>query len=65
MIETLSVIIQVSYFKLTGGQRIFRMSPIHHHYELKGWKETKVFGVFCCAGVVFGILGLLILGMSR
>ena len=65
VIETLSVIIQVSYFKLTGGQRIFLMSPIHHHYELKGWKETKVVRVFCCAGVVFGILGLLILSLSR
>lgn len=65
VIETLSVIIQVSYFKLTGGQRIFLMSPIHHHYELKGWKETKVVRVFCCAGVVFGIFGLLMLGLSR
>ena len=59
VIETLSVIIQVSYFKLTGGQRIFLMSPIHHHYELKGWKETKVVRVFCLEGVMFGILGLL------
>lgn len=46
MIEILSVILQVSYFKLTHGKRIFRMSPIHHHFELGGWSETKVVGVF-------------------
>jgi len=58
VIETLSVIIQVSYFKLTGGQRIFLMSPIHHHYELKGWPETKVVRTFWAAGVFFGIVAL-------
>ncbi len=46
VIEVLSVIIQVSYFKLTGGKRVFRMAPIHHHFELCGWKETKVVAVF-------------------
>ncbi len=61
VIEALSVIIQVSYFKLTGGQRIFLMSPIHHHFELKGWKETKVVHRFWAAGVVFGILALLLI----
>jgi phospho-N-acetylmuramoyl-pentapeptide-transferase len=55
MIELLSVILQVSYFKLTHGKRIFKMSPIHHHFELCGWGEKKlcfVFGgitlVLCC-----------------
>ena len=47
VIETLSVIIQVTYFKKTGGKRVFRMAPIHHHFELGGWHETKVVRVFC------------------
>lgn len=46
MIEVASVIIQVTYFKLTGGKRFFRMAPIHHHFELGGWSETKVVAVF-------------------
>lgn len=46
MIEVCSVIIQVTYFKLTGGKRFFRMAPIHHHFELGGWSETKVVAVF-------------------
>ncbi len=44
--ETLSDIIQVTYFKLTHGKRIFKMTPLHHHFELCGWKETKVVAVF-------------------
>lgn len=44
--EVLSVIIQVLYFKATGGKRFFKMAPLHHHYELSGWKETKVVLVF-------------------
>jgi len=47
VIEALSVIIQVTYFKKSGGKRIFRMAPIHHHFELGGWHETKVVRVFC------------------
>ena len=46
MIEVLSVILQVTYFKLTGGRRIFKMAPIHHHFELCGWSETRVVAVF-------------------
>ncbi|MBR5473999.1 MAG: phospho-N-acetylmuramoyl-pentapeptide-transferase [Lachnospiraceae bacterium] len=46
LIEVLSVIIQVTYFKKTGGKRIFRMAPIHHHFELGGWSETRVVAVF-------------------
>lgn len=56
--ETLSVILQVASFKLTG-KRIFRMSPLHHHYELKGWKETKVVTVFWSATLLLCIVGLL------
>ena len=47
VIEALSVIIQVTYFKKSGGKRVFRMAPIHHHFELGGWHETKVVKMFC------------------
>lgn len=56
VIETLSVIIQVISFKLTG-RRIFRMSPIHHHFELSGWKETKVVARFYLVAILFALLG--------
>lgn len=46
LMEVLSVIIQVSYFKMTGGKRVFKMAPIHHHFELCGWSETRVVAVF-------------------
>lgn len=58
--EALSVIIQVVYFKRTGGKRIFRMSPLHHHFELLGWPETKVTARFWLASVVLSGLGLAI-----
>lgn len=45
-IEVLSVIIQVGYFKISGGKRIFKMAPIHHHFELSGWSETRVVAIF-------------------
>jgi len=44
--EVISVVLQVGYFKLTHGKRIFRMAPIHHHFELCGWSETQVVAVF-------------------
>ena len=46
LVEVLSVIMQVTYFKMTGGKRIFKMAPIHHHFELCGWSETRVVAVF-------------------
>ena len=55
--EALSVIMQVSYFKMTGGRRIFRMSPLHHHFELGGWPETKVTARFWTASLVLSALG--------
>ncbi len=61
MIEAMSVILQVSYFKLTGGKRLFRMSPIHHHFHLKGWPEPKVVARFWLAGMIFAILGMILL----
>lgn len=50
--ETLSDIIQVGYFKLTHGKRIFKMAPLHHHFEMCGWKETKVVAVFTAVSVI-------------
>ena len=57
VIETLSVIIQVFWFKRTG-KRVFKMAPIHHHFELKGWAESKVINRFWIIGGMLAILGL-------
>lgn len=63
LLETLSDIIQVTYFKLTHGKRIFRMAPLHHHFEMGGWSEEKLFTVFtlvtlvCCVLACFGVMG--------
>ena len=65
MMETLSVILQVGYFKLTHGKRLFKMSPIHHHFEMCGWKEEKICGIFTgvtavmCLLAWFGISGMI------
>ena len=59
--EVLSVIIQVSYFKATGGKRIFKMAPIHHHFELCGWSETRVVAVFSIVTAILCLIGLLAL----
>ena len=56
--EAMSVIIQVTYFRLTGGKRIFRMSPLHHHYELGGWNEVKVVRVFTFVSFLLSAVGL-------
>ncbi len=53
--EALSVIFQVAYFKFTGGQRIFRMAPIHHHFELKGWPEPKVIVRFWIIAIILAL----------
>ncbi len=57
--EVLSVMIQVSYFKMTKGKRIFKMAPIHHHFELSGWKETKVVAVFAIITAFLSCIALL------
>ena len=54
--ETLSDIIQVGYFKLTHGKRIFKMAPLHHHFEMCGWNETKVVAVFTAVSTVFCVI---------
>ena len=58
VIETASVLIQVAYFKATGGKRIFRMSPLHYHYELKGWDEEKITLRFWIVGIIAGLIGV-------
>ena len=58
VMEAASVIIQVGYFKKTGGKRIFRMTPIHHHFELGGWKETKIVQVFAGSSLLLGLIGI-------
>ncbi len=56
--ETLSVAIQVLYFKYSGGKRIFRMAPLHHHFELKGWPEPKIIVRFWIVTLIFVLIGL-------
>ena len=59
LIEVLSVMIQVTYFKKTGGKRIFKMAPIHHHFELCGWSETRVVAVFSIATALLCLIALM------
>lgn len=59
VVEVLSVIIQVVYYKISGGKRIFKMAPLHHHFELCGWKETKVVAVFSIITAMLCLLAVL------
>lgn len=59
LVEVLSVIIQVTYFKKTGGKRIFKMAPIHHHFELCGWSETRVVAVFSIVTAILCLIAYL------
>ncbi|HCU79840.1 MAG TPA: phospho-N-acetylmuramoyl-pentapeptide-transferase, partial [Chloroflexi bacterium] len=56
--ETLSVAMQVLYFKWSGGRRIFRMAPLHHHFELMGWSETQVVQRFWLVSILSGMIGV-------
>ena len=58
VLEAMSVILQVGYFKATGGQRLFKMAPLHHHFELSGWSEPKVITRFVIMGIIFALLSL-------
>ena len=58
IVETLSDIIQVGYFKLSHGKRIFKMAPIHHHFEMCGWSEIKIVTVFTAVSTLFCALAL-------
>jgi phospho-N-acetylmuramoyl-pentapeptide-transferase len=58
VVEALSVILQVSFFKVSNGRRIFRMAPLHHHFELKGWPEPKVIVRFWIIAIILGLVSL-------
>ena len=57
--EVLSVIIQVSYFKMSGGKRLLKMAPLHHHFEQCGWPETKVVFTFWIVTIVLAWIGII------
>ncbi|MGE5677410.1 MAG: phospho-N-acetylmuramoyl-pentapeptide-transferase [Pseudomonadota bacterium] len=59
VLEALSVMIQVGYFKLTHGKRFFKMAPLHHHFELSGWDESKVVAVFIIVSIILSLIGIL------
>ena len=59
LVEVLSVMMQVSYFKLTKGKRIFKMAPIHHHFEMCGWSETRVVAVFSIVTAIMCMIALM------
>ena len=58
VVEALSVIIQVGFFKVSNGKRVFRMAPLHHHFELKGWPEPKVIVRFWIIAIILGLVSL-------
>ncbi len=60
VIEAMSDVLQIGYFKATHGKRIFKMAPIHHHFEMSGWKEKKIVAVFTLVNAVGCVLGLII-----
>ena len=62
--EMFSVILQVGYFKLTHGKRLFKMSPIHHHFEMSGWSEVKIVAVFSAVTAVFGVISFLLVSFG-
>jgi phospho-N-acetylmuramoyl-pentapeptide-transferase len=62
--EILSVVLQVSYFKLTHGKRIFKMSPVHHHFEMMGWSEVKICGVFGFVSLIGAVIAVLLIRYS-
>ena len=61
--EALSVVIQVGYFKMTGGKRFFKMAPLHHHFEQEGWHETKVVSWFCIVTAICCFIGFLAISL--
>jgi phospho-N-acetylmuramoyl-pentapeptide-transferase len=58
IVEEISVVLQVSYFRLSKGKRIFKMAPLHHHFELLGWPEEKVVVRFWILGIIFALFSL-------
>jgi phospho-N-acetylmuramoyl-pentapeptide-transferase len=60
VLEAATDVIQILYFKLTHGKRLFLMAPLHHHYEMKGYQETEIISLFWIIAIIFGIIGLLL-----
>ncbi len=60
VIEALSDVIQIGYFKITHGKRIFKMAPIHHHFEMSGWKERKIVTIFSIVNIIGCVVGFLL-----
>jgi phospho-N-acetylmuramoyl-pentapeptide-transferase len=60
VVETASVILQIGFYRLTGGRRLFRMAPIHHHFELAGWDEEKITMRFWIVGLLAAMLGVVL-----
>mgnify|MGYP002869061528 FL=1 len=58
--EALTVLIQTTYFRLTHGKRLFKMTPIHHSFEMRGWKEVKIVIVFSAIGAVCAVIAVLL-----
>ncbi|UCE22249.1 MAG: phospho-N-acetylmuramoyl-pentapeptide-transferase, partial [Candidatus Aminicenantes bacterium] len=58
ILEALSVLLQIVYFRITGGKRILKMAPLHHHFELIGWSEEKIVIRFWIMGIVFALFSL-------
>jgi phospho-N-acetylmuramoyl-pentapeptide-transferase len=58
VIEAVSVMLQVGFYKLTSGKRIFRMAPLHHHFELKGWAESKVIVRFWILAIMLALVAI-------
>jgi phospho-N-acetylmuramoyl-pentapeptide-transferase len=56
--EAVSVVLQIAYFRLTKGKRLFKMAPLHHHFELLGWSETQIVQRFWLIGLLGAILGM-------
>ena len=61
VVEAMSDVIQIGYFKLTHGKRIFKMAPIHHHFEMCGWSEKKIDAVFCIVNLIAGAAGVAVM----
>ena len=58
IVEALSVLIQIFYFKVTGGKRVFKMAPLHHHFEILGWPESKIVVRFWIIAIIFALFSL-------
>ena len=61
LLEVASVIVQVAYYKASGGKRLLRMAPLHHHFELCGWSETRIVAVFSVITAIMCLVGLIAL----